>query len=123
MTSTTEVKKALRKQIRAAKNAVPFCEKLSRAETLMAQVEKLEQFQNARTVLLSHGTGIHRPGKHRHDNSAGGGFRPRGQPDGAWPWLLRPAALHHTPCLQGGCGIRIPDGGAGAYRAFRHQDE
>ena len=52
MTSTTEVKKALRKQIRAAKNAVPFCEKLSRSETLMAQVEKLEQFQNARTVLL-----------------------------------------------------------------------
>ena len=40
MTSTTEVKKALRKQIRAAKNAVPFCEKLSRSETLMAQVEK-----------------------------------------------------------------------------------
>ena len=52
MTSTTEVKKALRKQIRAAKNAVPFCEKLSRSETLMAQVENLEQFQNAHTVLL-----------------------------------------------------------------------
>lgn len=52
MTSTTEVKKALRKQIRAAKNAVPFCEKLSRSETLMAQVEKLEKFQNAHTVLL-----------------------------------------------------------------------
>ena len=45
-------KQELRKQIRAAKRAVPFCEKLSRSATIMQQVEALPQFQQAKTVLL-----------------------------------------------------------------------
>ena len=45
-------KQELRKQIRAAKKAVPFCEKLSRSATIMQQVEALPQFQQAKTVLL-----------------------------------------------------------------------
>jgi 5-formyltetrahydrofolate cyclo-ligase len=52
MTSTTEVKKALRKQIRAAKKAVPFCEKCSRSIPIMQQVEQLPQFRDAQTILL-----------------------------------------------------------------------
>lgn len=45
-------KPTLRKQIRAAKKAVPFCEKLSRSKTILKQVEALPQFQSARTILL-----------------------------------------------------------------------
>lgn len=45
-------KKELRKQIRAAKNAVPFCEKLQRSEGIMQQVETLPEFQKAHTLLL-----------------------------------------------------------------------
>lgn len=45
-------KQELRKQIRAAKKAVPFCDKLRRSQPIMAQVEELERFQEARTVLL-----------------------------------------------------------------------
>lgn len=45
-------KKELRKQIRAAKKAVPFCEKCSRSVPIMQQVESLPQFKEAQTVLL-----------------------------------------------------------------------
>lgn len=45
-------KKELRKQIRAAKNAVPFCDKCSRSLPIMQQVEQLSEFQSARTILL-----------------------------------------------------------------------
>ena len=45
-------KQELRKQIRAAKKAVPFCEKLSRSAGIMQQVETLPQFRQAKTVLL-----------------------------------------------------------------------
>ena len=45
-------KKELRKQIRAAKKAVPFCEKLQRSESIMQRVEELERFRQAGTVLL-----------------------------------------------------------------------
>ena len=45
-------KQELRKQIRAAKKAVPFCEKLSRSAAIMQQVEALPQFRQAKTVLL-----------------------------------------------------------------------
>lgn len=45
-------KQALRKEIRAAKNAVPFFEKCRRSETVMAQVEQLARFREALTVLL-----------------------------------------------------------------------
>lgn len=45
-------KQELRKQIRAAKKAVPFCEKLQRSQPIMHQVEMLPQFQKARTILL-----------------------------------------------------------------------
>lgn len=45
-------KKALRKQIRAAKNAVPFCEKKRRSQPILQQVEALTRFQEAQTVLL-----------------------------------------------------------------------
>lgn len=45
-------KKELRKQIRAAKKAVPFCEKCSRSAPIMQQVESLPQFKEAQTVLL-----------------------------------------------------------------------
>lgn len=45
-------KKELRKQIRAAKKAVPFCEKCSRSIPIMQQVEKLPQFRDAQTILL-----------------------------------------------------------------------
>lgn len=47
-----ESKDQLRKQIRAAKKAVPFCEKLQRSNGIMRQVEGLPQFQQAHTVLL-----------------------------------------------------------------------
>lgn len=45
-------KKELRKQIRAAKKAVPFCEKCSRSLPIMQQVEQLPQFREAQTILL-----------------------------------------------------------------------
>ncbi len=45
-------KKELRKQIRAAKKAVPFCEKCSRSIPIMQQVEELPQFLDAQTILL-----------------------------------------------------------------------
>lgn len=45
-------KKELRKQIRAAKNAVPFYEKCSRSAHIMRQVEELPQFQESQTILL-----------------------------------------------------------------------
>ena len=45
-------KKELRKQIRAAKKAVPFYEKCSRSAPIMQQVESLPQFKEAQTVLL-----------------------------------------------------------------------
>lgn len=45
-------KQELRKQIRAAKKAVPFCEKLARSADIMQQVEQLPQFREADTVLL-----------------------------------------------------------------------
>lgn len=45
-------KKELRKQIRAAKNAVPFCDKCSRSIPIMQQVERLPAFQQAGTILL-----------------------------------------------------------------------
>lgn len=45
-------KKELRKQIRAAKQAVPFCEKLQRSVGIMQQVELLPRFIEAETVLL-----------------------------------------------------------------------
>lgn len=45
-------KTELRKQIRAAKKAVPFCDKLSRSAPIMQQVAKLNAFQNAKTILL-----------------------------------------------------------------------
>lgn len=45
-------KKELRKQIRAAKNAVPFYEKCSRSAPIMRQVEELPQFQESQTILL-----------------------------------------------------------------------
>ena len=45
-------KKELRRQIRTAKQAVPFCDKLRRSQPIMQQVEQLPQFQQAETVLL-----------------------------------------------------------------------
>ena len=45
-------KQELRKQIRAAKRAVPFCDKCARSQPIMQQVELLPQFQQATTVLL-----------------------------------------------------------------------
>ena len=45
-------KKELRKQIRAAKKAVPFYEKCSRSIPIMQQVEQLPQFRDAQTILL-----------------------------------------------------------------------
>lgn len=45
-------KKELRKQIRAAKKAVPFCEKCSRSTPILAKVEALAAFQQARTILM-----------------------------------------------------------------------
>ena len=45
-------KQELRRQIRAAKKAVPFCEKLTRSASIMQQVETLPQFVQANTVLL-----------------------------------------------------------------------
>ena len=45
-------KQELRKQIRAAKKAVPFCEKCERSLSIMRQVEALPQFNEAATVLL-----------------------------------------------------------------------
>ena len=45
-------KQELRKQIRAAKKAVPFCEKCELSRPIMQQVELLPQFIEATTVLL-----------------------------------------------------------------------
>lgn len=45
-------KQELRKQIRAAKKAVPFCDKLSRSLPIMEQVEQLKEFQEAKTILM-----------------------------------------------------------------------
>ena len=45
-------KQELRKQIRAAKKAVPFCEKCERSQPIMRQVEMLPQFAEATTVLM-----------------------------------------------------------------------
>ena len=42
----------MRKQIRAAKKAVPFCEKCSRSTPILAKVEALAAFQQARTILM-----------------------------------------------------------------------
>lgn len=45
-------KQELRLQVRAAKKAVPLEEKIERSRAIMAQVERLSQFQQASTVLL-----------------------------------------------------------------------
>lgn len=45
-------KQELRRQIRTAKKAVPFCEKLKRSEVILRQVATLPQFQKSSTVLL-----------------------------------------------------------------------
>lgn len=45
-------KHELRKQIRAAKKAVPFCDKLRRSQPIMHQIEILDRFQQAETILL-----------------------------------------------------------------------
>ena len=45
-------KQELRKQIRAAKKAVPFCDKCTLSIPIMQQVEQLSQFQKATVVLL-----------------------------------------------------------------------
>lgn len=45
-------KQELRKQIRAAKKAVPFCEKLQRSKIIMQRLEQLDRFRQAGTVLL-----------------------------------------------------------------------
>ena len=45
-------KQELRKQIRAAKKAVPFCEKCELSRPIMQQVELLPHFIEATTVLL-----------------------------------------------------------------------
>lgn len=45
-------KQELRKHIRAAKKAVPFCDKLSRSLPIMEQVEQLKEFQEAKTFLM-----------------------------------------------------------------------
>ena len=45
-------KQELRKQIRAAKRAVPFCDKCAHSLPIMQQVESLPQFQKAEVVLL-----------------------------------------------------------------------
>ena len=45
-------KQELRKQIRAAKQAVPFHEKVRLSVPIMQKVEQLPQFQQAETVLL-----------------------------------------------------------------------
>lgn len=44
-------KQELRKQIRAAKKAVPFCDKLERSRHIMSQVEKLKEFEDSDVVL------------------------------------------------------------------------
>ncbi len=45
-------KQELRRQVRAAKRAVPLSDKIARSEGIMRQVEALPQFAEARTVLL-----------------------------------------------------------------------
>ncbi|MCF0212237.1 MAG: 5-formyltetrahydrofolate cyclo-ligase, partial [Bacteroidales bacterium] len=45
-------KTELRKQVRAAKKAVPLDEKVARSQGIMAQVERLQEFERAQTVLL-----------------------------------------------------------------------
>ena len=45
-------KQDLRRQIRAAKKAVPFCEKLTRSRDIMSKVEALSSFRKAKVVLL-----------------------------------------------------------------------
>lgn len=45
-------KQELRKKIRAAKKAVPFCEKLSRSRDILSKVEALNEFVQADVVLL-----------------------------------------------------------------------
>lgn len=45
-------KQELRKKIRAAKKAVPFCEKLSRSRDILSKVEVLNEFVQADVVLL-----------------------------------------------------------------------
>ena len=45
-------KQELRKQIRAAKQAVPFCDKLTRSRDIMSNVEDVDRFRNAKVVLL-----------------------------------------------------------------------
>lgn len=45
-------KQELRRQVRAAKRAVPLNDKIARSEGIMRQVEALPQFAEARTVLL-----------------------------------------------------------------------
>lgn len=50
--ATCPSKQDLRREVRAAKKAVPLDEKIARSRAIMAQVERLSQFQQARTVLL-----------------------------------------------------------------------
>ncbi len=45
-------KKALRKQVRAAKQAIPLNEKIARSRAIFEQVEALPQFMQAHTILL-----------------------------------------------------------------------
>ena len=45
-------KQELHKQIRAAKKAVPFCEKLTRSRDIMSKVEGIARFRDAKVVLL-----------------------------------------------------------------------
>lgn len=45
-------KQEVRKQIRAAKKAVPFCDKVQRSRPIMKHVEELSQFSQAKIILL-----------------------------------------------------------------------
>lgn len=45
-------KTTLRREIRAAKKAVPFLEKMQRSQAIMHQVEQLPRFIQAQTILL-----------------------------------------------------------------------
>ncbi len=49
---SNDEKKALRQQVRAAKQAVPLQEKIARSHGIFEQVEALPQFAQAATILL-----------------------------------------------------------------------
>ncbi len=49
---SNDEKKALRKEVRAAKQAVPLEEKIARSRGIFEQVEALPQFAQAHTILL-----------------------------------------------------------------------